>query len=344
LEKLEMKKTLVALAALAAVGAASAQSTVTLYGRLDASVGKNTLKPNAGYTATTGQTVQDPGLNVNGSNMSGNRWGMMGTEDLGGGMKAKFQLESGFNIDNGTSAQGGALFGRHSWVGVAGGFGEVRLGRQTTIAADGPWAVTGGYANYDAWSRSSATAFGNSGSVAADGVRTNNTLKYLTPTMGGFTGTFVWSPGEDGTAATSASRYWSLGAGFVNGPINVQFAYESMNPANVTTKAWALAGAYDLGVARLSASVQRASRLTVDDKGYALGVGVPLGPMSLDLEYASEKTDGGTKASALNIRGVYNLSKRTNVYVFFTDGSAKTAVAGDKSDLSRFQVGMRHVF
>jgi predicted porin len=66
--------------------------------------------------------------------------------------------------------------------------------------------------------------------------------------------------------------------------------------------------------------------------------------MSLDLEYASEKTDGGAKASALNIRGVYNLSKRTNVYVFFTDGVAKTAAAGAKSDLSRFQVGMRHVF
>jgi len=222
--------------------------------------------------------------------------------------------------------------------------------------ADGPYAVTGGYANYDAWgaptvigvngaTATTAGSFGNLLSVSVDAVRTNNSLKYLTPTMGGFTGTFVWSPGENGVAGgASASRYWSLGAGFVTGPINVQFAYETMNPGAVTTKAWALAGAYDLGVARLSASMQRASRLNVDDKGYALGVGVPLGPMSLDLEYASEKTDGGSKASALNIRGVYNLSKRTNLYVFLTDGTAKTAVAGAKSDLNRFQVGMRHVF
>ena len=348
-----MKKTLVALAALAVVGAASAQSTVTLYGRLDASVGKNEVKANALYP---GATSQDLGMAVNGSNMSGNRWGMMGTEDLGGGMKAKFMLESGFSIDNGTSAQGARLFGRHSWVGVAGGFGEVRLGRQTTIMADGPYAVTGGYANYDAWGAptvigvngalaTTAGSFGNLNSVTVDAVRTDNSLKYMTPTMGGFTGTFVWSPGENGVAGgASASRYWSLGAGYVNGPINVQFAYETMDPANVTTKAWALAGAYDLGVARLSASVQRASRLNVDDKGYALGVGIPFGPMSLDLEYASEKTDGGSKASALNIRGVYNLSKRTNLYVFITDGTAKTAVAGAKSDLNRFQVGMRHVF
>ena len=345
-----MKKTLVALAALAAVGAASAQSTVTLYGRLDASVGKNEVKANALYP---GATSQDRGMAVNGSNMSGNRWGMMGTEDLGGGMKAKFQLESGFNIDTGTSAQGGALFGRHSWVGLAGGFGEVRLGRQTTIMADGPYAVTGGYANYDAWGAPSVTGvaatdsgtFGNLLSVTADAVRTNNSLKYLTPNMGGFTGTFVWSPGENGVAGgASASRYWSLGAGYVNGPINVQFAYETMNPANVTTKAWALAGAYDLGVARLSASMERASRLNVDDKGYAFGVGIPLGPMSLDLEYATEKTDGGSKANALSVRGVYNLSKRTNLYVFISDGTAKTAVVGAKSSLSRFQVGMRHVF
>lgn len=342
-----MKKTLVALAALAVVGAASAQSTVTLYGRLDASVGQNEIKTNAGYTARTGlANSQDLGMAVNGSNLSGNRWGMMGTEDLGGGMRAKFQLESGFNVDDGTQAQG-RLFGRHAWVGLAGGFGEVRLGRQTTILADGPWAVTGGYANYDAWSAASATGYGNAGSVAADVVRTNNSLKYLTPTMGGFTGTFVWSPAEDGLAGgAGAGSYWSLGAGYVNGPINVQFGYESFDTRLVpqTTKQWALAGAYDLGVARLSASVERASRANVDDKGYALGVGVPFGPMTLDLEYASEKTDGGNKANALNIRGVYNLSKRTHLYVFVTEGTAKTAVAGDKSRLSRFQVGVRHIF
>lgn len=338
-----MKKTLVALAALAVVGAASAQSTVTLYGRLDASVGKNEIKTNAGYTARTGiANTANPGMNVNGSNVSGNRWGMMGTEDLGGGMSAKFQLESGFNVDTGTSAQG-ALFGRHSWVGLAGGFGEVRLGRQTTILADGPWAVTGGYANYDAWGAASATAFGNAGSVATDVVRTNNSLKYLTPNLGGFTGTLVWSPGENGP---NASKYWSAGAGYVNGPINVQFGYESFNtvPGGANTKQWALAGAYDLGVARLGASVERASRANVDDKGYALSVGVPFGPMTLDLEWASEKTDGGTKASALNVRGIYNLSKRTHLYVFLSDGTAKTAVAGDKSSLSRFQVGVRHLF
>lgn len=347
-----MKKTLVALAALAVVGAASAQSTVTLYGRLDASVGKNELKNNAGYVATTGFAGADPGMSVNGSNLSGNRWGMMGTEDLGGGMKAKFQLESGFNVDTGLGAQG-ALFGRHSWVGLAGGFGEVRLGRQTTILADGPWAVTGGYANYDAWGRAAAGTFGNAGSVATDVVRSNNSLKYLTPTMGGFTGTFVWSPGENGVVnGASADKYWSLGAGYVNGPINVQFGYESFNAVNPgaaapvagTTKQWALAGAYDLGVVRLGASIERASRANIDDKGYALSVGAPFGPMTLDLEWASEKTDGGNKATALNIRGVYNLSKRTHLYVFLSDGTAKTAVAADKSSLSRFQVGVRHLF
>lgn len=341
-----MKKTLVALAALAVVGAASAQSTVTLYGRLDASVGKNELKNNAGYTARTGFIGANAGMAVNGSNLSGNRWGMMGTEDLGGGLKAKFQLEAGFNIDDGTQAQG-RQFGRHAWVGLAGNFGEIRLGRQTTILADGPWATTGGYANYDAWGAAANGTFGNAGSVATDVVRTNNTLKYLTPTMGGFTGTLAWAPAEDGAApGGGAGKYWSLGAGYVNGPVNVQFGYESFDTRLVpqSTKQWTLAGAYDLGVVRLGASVERASRNNVDDKGYALSVGAPFGPMTIDLEWASEKTDGGTKAQALNIRGVYNLSKRTHLYVFVTDGTAKTATAGDKSSLSKFQVGVRHLF
>jgi len=339
-----MKKTLVALAALAAVSAVSAQSTVTLYGRLDASVGKNEVKANALYQG--GVNSQDLGMVVNGSNLNGNRWGMLGREDLGGGMSANFQLESGFNVDTGTSAQGGALFGRHAWVGLQGGFGTVRLGRQTTIMADGPYAITGGYANYDAWGAPGVAVggFGNLNSVTVDAVRTNNTLKYITPNMGGFTGTFAWSPGENGTPLVSASRYWSLGARFLSGPVEVQFAYETMNPGNVTTKAWALGGAYNLGVARVSASVQRATRLNVDDSGYALGLGVPFGPVSLDLEYAREKTDGGSSANALSVRGVYNLSKRTAAYVMIADGTAKTAVVGAKSSLSRFQVGVRHIF
>ncbi len=359
-----MKKTLVALAALATVGAAFAQSTVTLYGRIDASVGMNELKQTGVFA---GAAAGDVGPNVNSSTNSGSRWGMTGTEDLGGGMAAIFTLESGYAVDAGASSQGGLLFGRNAFVGLKGGFGQITAGRQVTIMANGPYAVTGGYANYDAWSGTAVNVgFGNAGSVAHDAVRKNNSLQYQTPNMGGFLGTFMWAPGENGVAnGKNGTTYWSMGLGYAKGPINVQFGYESDDvlpgtaPAAPTAatnlpgstfsqKAWALAGTYDLGVAKLGASYQRASLQTADDKGYALSVSAPLGPVGIDFEYAKEKTTTAgaftSQAKAINLRVGYNLSKRTNMYVFFSDGSSTTAVVGAKQDLSRFQVGMRHSF
>ena len=360
-----MKKTLVALAALAVVGVASAQSTVTLFGSIDASVGKNQLKQTGAFVGAAAGNV---GMNVNSSTQNGSRWGMMGTEDLGGGMAAIFNLTNGFSVDTGAAAQGGLLFGREAWVGIKGGFGQVSLGRHVTIMANGPYAITGGYANYDAWSGSAANAgFGNANSIANDVVRKNNSLQYMTPNMGGFTGTFMWAPGENGVAGgANNTNYWSLGLGYVNGPLNVQFGYESdkavfsvagataglpvVTPgaAGLSQKAWALATTYDLGVVKVGGSIERASLGTADDKGYALSASAPLGPVSLDFEYAREKTTiagaFASKASATNLRVNYPLSKRTKLYVFFSDGSSSNTLAGTKQNLDRFQVGMRHVF
>jgi len=351
-----MKKTLVALAALAVVGVASAQSTVTLFGSIDASVGKNQLKQTGVFP---GAVAADVGMNVNSGTQNGSRWGLRGTEDLGGGMSAMFNLTSGFNVDTGTMAQGGRLFGREAWAGLKGGFGQVSLGRHVTPAADGPWAITGGYANYDAWASTTQNGgFGNAASIAHDNVRKDNSLRYMTPVMGGFSGVLLWAPGENGIAnGANNSNYWSLGLGFVNGPINVQFAYEAdkvlgaalaASPVGNNQKTWALAATYDLGVVKLGGSYQRASLTTFDDKGYALSASAPLGPVSMDFEYAREKTTNSgafaSRASAINFRVNYPLSKRTKLYVLLSDGTSKTAVVGAKQDLSRFQVGMRHVF
>lgn len=123
-----MKKTLLALTAAAAAcsasGAAFAQSSsVTLYGIADAGVS---------YQSHV-QSVPGQGgslFGVTSGGLSGSRWGIRGVEDLGGGLKGIFVLESGFNIDTGTSAQGNRLFGRQSYVGLQGDFGAVTLGRQ----------------------------------------------------------------------------------------------------------------------------------------------------------------------------------------------------------------------
>jgi len=351
-----MKKTLVAIAALVAVGAVSAQSSVTLYGRLDAAVGKNEVKVGGtalGAAALAG-TRSDPGWNVNSGNVSGSRWGMRGTEDLGGGMKANFVLESGYSLDTGTSAQGGRLFGRNAYVGVSGGFGDIRLGRQVTFMADFGWAITGGYANYDAWAVN--TGFGNKGSIAEDVVRKDNSISYRTPSMGGLTAGLMIAPGENGVpGGASNSTYYSGVIDFKNGPLQANLTYErddtnaagTPTPGGTSQTQWVLGGKYDLGPAALALSVQRAKVLNVKDTGWAVGVTAPMGPVTLALEYARERSENsGTfagRANALNLRAIYALSKRTDVYAFLSDGKSRTALGGTQ-DLSRYALGVRHTF
>ena len=123
-----MKKSLIALAVLAASGAAMAQSSVTLYGVDDAGV--TYLNGNDNWSGVT-----------SGNNLT-SRLGFRGVEDLGGGLKANFVIEGGFNLDNGDGASGyagakageGFQFKRRSTVGLSGGFGEVRMGRELTAA------------------------------------------------------------------------------------------------------------------------------------------------------------------------------------------------------------------
>lgn len=110
-----MKKTVLALAALAAVStSALAQSSVSLYGVLDASL--ENLKGDDSVTR------------VSSDNLAISRFGVRGLEDLGGGLKAKFNLEAGVKVDTGAS-DSSAFWGRSAWVGIEGGFGELRLGR-----------------------------------------------------------------------------------------------------------------------------------------------------------------------------------------------------------------------
>jgi predicted porin len=117
-----MKKTILAAAALGSFSiAAHAQSSVTLYGLLDAGI----TYANKVATSTGHDSLVKYGDGV----ASGSRWGLRGTEDLGGGLKALFVLESGFSTGDGTSGQGGALFGRQAFVGLAkDGIGSVTFG------------------------------------------------------------------------------------------------------------------------------------------------------------------------------------------------------------------------
>jgi predicted porin len=209
-----MKKSLFALAALGAfAGVAHAQSSVTLYGIIDE--GFNWTS-NAGGKRLYGL--------ANG-NLSGSRWGLRGTEDLGGGLKAIFTLENGFNVNNGTALQGDRMFGRQAFFGLSSDVGAVTLGRQYDSVVDfvGQLAASNQWAGYIGAHPGDLDNFNNS-------QRTNNAIKFTSANYAGLTFGGLYSLG--GIAGKpSQNQIWSVGAKYANGPMVLGAGYlNSRNP------------------------------------------------------------------------------------------------------------------
>lgn len=351
-----MKKSLIALAALSAMaGVVHAQSSVTLYGVVDASVARE-------KGATTQTLLKSGGLN-------GSRWGMRVVEDLGAGLKGMAVLESGFAIDTGNGLQGGRLFGRQAYIGLGGGFGEVRLGRQYTpigLVADD----FVGTKPYDVLTVA--------GTLAANAAyRTDNAITFMTPSLSGFSVQGQYSlglsgnepaPGVNGNVASkSFGKHFGLSAGYKGGPFAASVAYLQIidniaTVANSQRRRAALVGAsYDFGMAKLAAyySVQ-GMPLGERQKVYGGAVDVPVGAFTLSVGGAMVKNALGLRSTAPNddariftVQGKYDLSKRTALYAGYTGISNKAAstltintdlpvLAGQSSYGA--QVGVRHRF
>ena len=332
-----MKKTLIALAAMASMSA-FAQSSVTLYGVADIWFGS--LKAETGGTATVAPTgVRQTLLNSGGLN--GSRWGLKGSEDLGGGLKANFQFESGFDLDTGTSAQG-ALFGRQAFVGLSGGFGEVRFGRQYTAYDELRGATN---STFDSAFTPTGNVWTATGGDYAG--RANNQLYYATPDFGGFSGAIGYALGEDKTATTNASNILSLHAKYANGPILVGIAHQSEKLAAGagTNKYTLLAGSYDFGVVKLTGGYndgKAAAAGSPKQKEFQLGLSAPIGAATISAGYAQGKA-GNTKSNGFGLAATYDLSKRTAAYAGLeTDKTKDTGVTTTKNTL--YAVGVRHRF
>jgi GBP family porin len=342
--KAMMKKTLLAVAVLGTfAGSAAAQSSVTLYGVADANVER--IKG-----ATSLNRISSGGV-------QGSRWGLRGTEDLGGGLRAVFQLESGFNIDTGTSGQGGALFGRQAYVGLAGGFGAVRLGRQYSPMDDVAGMV--GTKTYDVLSV--VPIIGN-----GDYNRVNNAITYLTPKLGGFTAQVQYSLGEERASSNTSKDFgkqYSMHAMYSGGPLSAGLSVMRVIDGNGTIAgkqdldAVLLVGAYDFGFAKFTAYYDQEDRLTgtAKMKVYGLSAAVPFGSTTLALGAAQAKnvlgsTASGDDANLFTVQLTHNLSKRTALYAHFTavdnDSAASlgfnSPTAGSNSNGVQF--GVRHRF
>lgn len=259
-----MKKSLIALAVLGAIaGAAQAQSSVTIYGIVDTGV----VYTSKAINTTTGNTGSK--FSVNSGVIQGSRIGFKGVEDLGGGLKALFQLEAGFNNDNGAlngqdSKTSTTLFRRKSVVGLGGDFGSVLLGRQTDILDD-----------VSQWT--SVQDFGGvTGSVGhnldrLEGTRTNNSIRYNTPDLSGFSASAIYGFGE-AAGQTSSGQSFGLGGQYANGPLGLFAAYYQSklgsnasdtallnggspvftgNAGDTALKTFSLGASYQVGPARL---------------------------------------------------------------------------------------------
>ena len=341
-----MKKTLVAIAALAAVGAAFAQSSVTLYGRIDASLGNVTTK-------VGGVTVSDPGAMIRSGAHTGSRWGLKGSEDLGGGLKANFVLEQGFNIDDGTASAAARQFHRQAFVGLSGGFGRVDIGRQYDIT-DNMYGLYDpfGYSGYSPMGYAFNVGCGTGGSGDCIG-RQDNTVMYTTPAMGGLGISAMWAPGEDKTPASSAGNVVGIMANYGNGPLGVGVGYQSNKASGGRARTdFNFGASYDLGMAKLFVQLENGKNKntvgTGKDSGYALGAVLPMGAASLTVGYSAEKQKiAGTKVSdakSFALMGKYDLSKRTYVYAAYQRGETDPTGPNNTAKTTKYGLGLVHNF
>jgi predicted porin len=225
-----MKKTLPALAVLGVcAGVAHAQSSVTLYGLLDEAV---VVQSNARITAATATTAgvgaRKYFLDSN-SGLSGSRWGLKGTEDLGGGLQTVFELESGININTGALNQGGLAFGRQAYAGLhSNDYGALTLGRQYDAMPQyiGPLIFADQLGSV-------YSALPGDLDNANNAQRINNSIKYTSPTLRGLTFGGLYSLG--GVAGEAArNQVYSFGAGYVNGGLNLAAAFLKANQPNTS--------------------------------------------------------------------------------------------------------------
>ncbi|RDJ98549.1 porin [Paraburkholderia lacunae] len=211
-----MKKSILVAVIAAASVPAFAQSTVTLYGLIDEGFDyTNNVKGSKVYELQSGYA-------------QGSRWGLKGTEDLGGGLKAVFQIESGFDVNNGKLAQGGLGFGRQAYVGLANDqFGTVTLGRQYDSLVD-YLAQTTANGNWGGYLFSHPYDNDNTDNT----FRVNNTVKYTSPSFAGlqFGGTYSFS--NDTNFANN--RQYSVGAQYATGGLLVAAAYLQANNPSAT--------------------------------------------------------------------------------------------------------------
>jgi predicted porin len=340
-----MKKTLIALAAVAATSAAFAQSSVTMFGIVDLGI-------------TSIDQGGDSLVSVSNEGQASNRLGFRGVEDLGGGMKASFWLEGGFSADTGT-ATGGFQFNRKATLGLSGGFGEIRLGRDYTPT----------FYNHSAYTVFGTNGLGNSvntfttlGSGSTTTVRADNAISYFTPNFGGFQAQLMVSAKES-NAANTPNEYAGVRVVYNAGPLSASLATASEG-SSIQTESYKrtnLGATYDFGMAKLWLFYVNGKFGALKSNQYALGVTAPVGPGTVKASYLKSDFDNTADgATHITVGYDYPLSKRTVVYGVFSrvandgastfsanyggSGAANPAAVTAGGNSTGYGIGVRHSF
>jgi predicted porin len=319
-----------------------AQSSVTLYGLLDEAIAyTHNNKTSTGNAASS--------FNLSGSgNIGGDRWGVKGSEDLGGGLKAIFQLENGFNMANGASNQGGRMFGRQAYVGLSSSTsGTVTLGRQYDPLVDmvqpltedvyfgSPFGTPGDVDNYD------------------NNFRVSNSIKYVSPNFNGLQIEGLYGVGGIAGQNTAGQSY-SLAASYTHSGLalsggyfyaktssNTEFASTADTNSDAAINAAFSNGAQSLGIGRVAGQYafgaftvgasysnvkyrpRANSGLFTRTETFNSGstyLNYQVNPAtSLGLGYTYMKSSGVTSANynEISLGSVYKLSPRTDLYALF---------------------------
>lgn len=364
-----MKKTLVALAAISAVTGAMAQAT--LYGNIDQAYQKSTTTVAGVQTANT--------TGIASYQMGGSQIGVKGEEDLGGGMKASFLHEIGVTSDVDAATQAT----RQAYVGLSGGFGAVRVGKQYSNAfgnliSSDPFGATGGTgALYVA-----KVLLGNQGTSGDNPLRQDKAIQYDLPTFvpGLRVGLTKVYGGTDTTNGSVERTGDSSGYGFAyaSGPLNIGFTSDSITGQDIAaiastaasysiatgaivttaavagvdaaagskTKLTTLAAGYDLGAAKVTFSDAKIMNSGAGVKVTMYAVAVPMGAATLMISQSNGTADalaGDTKLKGQQYGANYALSKRTIAY-WHANNNTSTTIANVVTKVKGFGLGVHHSF
>ncbi|NNG23724.1 porin [Telluria aromaticivorans] len=320
---------------------AHAQSNVTIYGVMDAAVA----------VEDTDAPGEDSRTVINSGNQSSSRIGFRGTEDLGNGLKALFNIEAGVALD--TGAADSSLFGRRAVVGLQGAFGTVTVGREyspiaavaaaTDILGQGMFGT-----NLSAFATNRLTR------------RLANSVNYKSDAMSGFTLNAAYSTGE--RVVEPSGDLMGLSLEYKTGGLYLGAGYHVIERLSTgDDKELAFGAGFTMGAFEIKGNYLQADQTGANNEytNANLGAAFTTGPNKFFLNFQQQKIESGAKGNTVSLAYTYALSKRTNIYSTYAQlrnngrgvfgiSSSSTAVAPPATalgaDPSVFTVGVRHSF